>query len=252
MAQKEFRKGVDKKVNALMSLPKSDKYSLAESKKINLKTSIHENLLQIKENKKTLVLEQKIIKNRFQFIIESYKKDKDDDKLFRNLVYEFNYLHEQGYNDTLINEVSGEGLLSWFLGRTGGGAVDTFVERMVQSLAKGMGFDPNSAWTKLFSIAAGNIEMSDLPKLFRLDCGYISSLMTKSVVELALKKLGERAGLDIIGDMIRNTMDSMFKSEGFEKQFQDALSKHLCPLLAKYTTNISKVDQGLTNKLMTA
>jgi hypothetical protein len=251
LKQKEFGRGVDKKVAKLAALPKTDPFSLAESKKPALKSVIHESLIKIKENKRTLVLEEKIIKNRFKFIIESYKNDRDDDKLFRNLVYEFNYLHNQGYNDALLNEISGEGILSWFFGRAGGGAVDTFVERMIQALAKGMGFNPDSAWTKLFAIAAGNIEMSDLPKLFRLDCGYISGLMTKTIVELGLQKLGKKTGLDLIGDMLRNTLDSMFRSEGFEQQFQDALSKHLCPILAKFTTNASKVDQSLTNKLMT-
>jgi len=251
MAQKEFRRGVDKQVEALAALPKEDKYSLAESKSKNLKSNIHESLVNLKQEKQTILLERKIVKNRLKLVVESYERTGNKTKLFKNLVYEFNYLHEQGFNDKLISETATDGgILSWLLGRSGGGIVDAFIERLIKYLAGRMGLSP--FWANFMAIAFGNLEKEDLPKLFRLECSYITGILSKTSIEMILQKLSERAKInDTLSSILRNTLDSMFRDSGFEQSFQNALKTHLCPLLSKVSSNMTKVDQNLQTKVLT-
>ncbi len=249
LKQKEFGRGVDKKVAKLASLPKTDPFSLAESKQGELKSMIHENLIHLSQNKKKVILEQNIVKNRIGFVFESYDKHQNIDKLIGDLSYEYNYLNDQGFNDSLLFEQDGS-LLGWSLGRLGGGGVDTIMERFIQGLLAGMGVDPNGWFASIVSIAFGNLEVTDLPKLFRFECGYISGLISKTMVEVLIKKLvkfGDKG--DVISDMLRNTLDSMFRNS-FEAPFQEMLQSKLCPVLARFTTNAEKVNNELETKVM--
>lgn len=249
LKQKEFGRGVDKKVAKLASLPKTEPFSLAESKKEDLKSMIHENLLILSESKKKVILEQTIVKSRIGFVFESYEKHQDADKLLSDLIYEYSYLHDQGFDDSLLFEQDGT-LLGWGLGRIGGGAMDTILERFIQGVLKGMGVDPNGWFATILSVAFGNLEYTDLPKLFRFDCGYITGLISKTMLEVIIKKFvkfGDKG--DVISDMLRNTLDSMFRNS-FEDKFQEMLKDKLCPILAKFTTNATEVNKELETKVM--
>lgn len=249
LKQKEFGRGVDKKVAKLASLPKTDPFTLAESKKDEIKSVIHENLIHLSQNKKKIILEQDIVKHRIGFVLESYDKHKNVDKLIGDLIYEYNYLHDQGFEDNLLFEQDGS-LLGWGLGRAGGGIMDTVLERFIQGILQGMGVDPNGWFATILSVAFGNLEYTDLPKLFRFDCGYITGLISKTTLEVIIKKFvkfGDKG--DVISDILRNTVDSMFRNS-FESQFQELLKNKLCPILAKFTTNATQVNKELETKVM--
>jgi hypothetical protein len=249
LKQKEFGRGVDKKVAKLASLPKTEPFSLAESKQDNMKSMIHENLIHLSQNKKKIILEQDIVKHRIGFVFESYDKHQNIDKLLSDLIYEYSYLHNQGFDDSLLFEQDGS-LIGWGLGRIGGGGVDVLKERFIQGILQAMGVDPNGWFATILSISFGNLQFADLPKLFRFDCGYITGLISKTMLETIIKKFvkfGDKG--DVISDMLRNTLDSMFR-DSFEDNFQEMLKNKLCPILARFSNNATQVNKELETKVM--
>lgn len=243
---------VNKKIEFLSKLPKENIFSLNESSKPSLKSLIHENLVEIANKKKRSIIEGRIIENRLKFIFENYEKDQNKDKLFRAIIHEFDYLHKQGFDENSLNEgVLGQELFSFLFGRMGGGGVDQFIEWFVQGLLAGLGLPRESFWSKLIAISFANIEREDLGKLFRMDCDYVTSMISKSFVEAGIQSMvnAKTPAGDFISGWIRNSIDSWFRST-FEDDFQMFLKDKVCPILAKFLTNKTEVENKLETKML--
>lgn len=206
-----------------------------------LKQNIRKSLVEVKEQKRVLVIEEKIIKNRFGLLVESFENHQNTDLLFDNLITETRYLQGQNYNEELLNE----SILDFFknlLPRLGGGTIDMFQEYLVKGIIRGLGLDPNSTWAIVIKNAIANVDMADIPKLAKLDCNYITELITRTTVETMIDKMKFFQEHDQFGSILKNTLDSYFR-HNFSDEFQKFLSGPLCKLLGGFSSKIeNQVD----------
>ena len=107
-----------------------------------LKNKIKRSIIETKERKEKLLIEQRLVESRIMMIVESESNAKNfhslseekQQKMMYSLLAEINYLDEQG----MINEQLWD-FLGKIFGNSFGGAVETIVEPLVNSLLSSLG-----------------------------------------------------------------------------------------------------------------
>lgn len=198
-----------------------------------LKNLIHESLLDIKRTKKKIDLgENKIIKNRFNILSENrvVKTKSQRQKLFQELFVETAYLNSQGYDTYLINETFLDTLKGLF-----GTAADSTLEYFKEQIAKWLiekitPMDPNGWMANIIITAVGNVPIGEITRL--TECNYLSDVLTKSIVEGAVRKYQNEAGMEgAFYSILRNGIIEMLEDTKFGQTVETAIGKLVCPLL---------------------
>lgn len=279
-SNKNFGKRIDSVMNQLTNISKNDpnerkrSFSLAESvslkeslhnklkeikklkesvntRKQSLKYSIHENLLNIKETRRIEKLEGEIMKNRIDFVVESFKKSNKIDQFLRDVIYEFNYMSKQNFGKTILTEeTTGENLLN-YLSKKVPNAQKMLVSKMTSDIAQKLDGDKDSWWVNnVVKVFNEDTDLS-VEKLLDLDCDYVVSKFSKAFNRiLKSKKSGSFMGEgDDLTSLMKDSLDYAIDN-GFNSDFERKLQSKICPILDSYKSRIKDTEEMLNKKLV--
>ena len=212
-----------------------------------LKKEIKKSILETKEKKEKLLIEQKLVESRIMMIIES----KDNIKKFKTLseekqqkmayalFEEIGYLEEQG----LMNEQVWD-FLGKIFGNSFGGAVETIVEPMVNSLLSSLGL---GGYFKNFLVSFITTNPLELAKALK-SCEALTTLIANSLSEAVFMMIQKDKGLSGDGyTFIRNALGGVVKDTKFANSLEKQLSGIVCELFGKMNDKAS----GVYDKLKT-
>jgi hypothetical protein len=213
-----------------------------------LEKKIKNTLIETKEKKEILLIEQKIVKDRVSILFEGIKSEKDFNGLSekQKLNLSVKFFQEMSYlqNTGLINEQNFGDILKSLFGGWFGNAVQTFIEPMLKKVLVplfGEGYITNFVISMLTKNPAEFIRAIN-------DCKLMTKLVAQSISESIVMQVMNSKGLDAPGyTFLRNSMGDALTSSGFVKSIETGLGDTVCKLLGKFTGNATKVAEKLKN-----
>ena len=235
-------------------LNKRGRFGLMESKKINLKGIIKENLIKTQENKNRLLQESNIVKTRLNIILEgkTFKTKKQVNDVYVTILSEMIYLHKQGFNEDIIaeNVDSVFGALSNIFGTGINGVIETFKERGVDYILEKLGLSKNNFLKNFLVTSLANTDIKDVPKLFS-DCDFLTKKIAESIPEAYLRKLEYDKGMgNVFMDTVRNSLYDVIKNSDFADKVESRISGIVCPLVQQMTGKFSDHLSGMKSSLI--
>lgn len=225
---------------------------LRESLKKNLKTKLVEKT----QERENLIVETKIVTNRFKLISEGLviKTDEDKIRFVETVIQETNYLVSQGYNSQSINEGLFDALGS-LLGGSFKATPAVFGEYIAKWLLKTLGVPEGSFISAALITLVGNINIRDYDKLFS-DCRYTSNLVADTLIEayvyqMQMKVKGASEGATgFIVSALRNSVAEYFTEDkdGIIQKLQDKIADFICPKLGKLSNVMSDKTDEIKDK----
>ena len=213
-----------------------------------LEKKIKKSLIETKEKKEKLLIEEKLIKDRISMVFEGVKSEKDFKKLSEEkqlklsvkFIQEMNFLESNG----LINEQLDWGsLLKTIFGGAFGSVSQTMVEPFINSVLSSLGF--KEGFVKNFVISYLTSRPSDVIKSFS-DCGMMTKLVSRAVVESMVMTLQREKGYGGFGyDLIRNQLGTVLESTEFISGIEKGLQETICGVMEKMSIN----TKGVADKL---
>jgi len=225
--------------------------------KPTIKESLKISLAEKRQEKENLLIESKIIKNRFNIISEGLVLETEDQKIefVQTISEELNYLANQGYSSKVINE----GLFS-FLGGLFGGSVKSvpavFGEYIAQWLTKKLGIPEGSYLQSAIVALVGNLNIADYDKLFT-DCRFAANKIADSLIEGYLIQMQQKASATsqgatgFITSAMRNAISDYFLEEkdGIVQKLQDMIGDFICPKLSKVASTLQDKAEDMKDKV---
>jgi hypothetical protein len=213
-----------------------------------IKNKIHRTLIEIKENKKKTILENKIIKNRFKIILEDKNLRKNKDKFFSQLNSEIVYLNKQGYNPKLVKEGLSDIFTSLF-GDSSDSIFHNWRDSGVNWLINQLGFDNESKISNLIRMSFSNIPVKDIPEVIT-NCELVTKIVAKSMHQSYLQELQEDFGVkSLSGEVMKNLITDNIHNDEFLSRLEGGLSNIICPLLGRVSANMAKQEDNIKSKL---
>jgi hypothetical protein len=211
-----------------------------------LEKKIKKTLIETKENKERLLIEQKIVKDRVSILFEGINSEEDFNKLTKKqkLNLSIKFLHEISYlqNTGLINEQNFGDILKSLFGGWFGNAIQTFVEPILQKMLVpifGEGYITNFVISMLTKNTAEFIRAIN-------DCKLMTKLVAQSISESVVKQIMDSKGLDSPGYVfLRQSMGDVLTGTEFVKSIENFLGNSVCSILSKFTGNAKKVAEKL-------
>lgn len=235
-------------------LNKRGKFGLMESKKINLKSIIKENLIKTHENKNRLLQESNIVKTRLNIILEgkTFKTKRQVNDVYVTILSEMIYLHKQGFNEDIIAENVDNvfGALGNIFGTGINGVIETFKERGVNYILEKLGLSKNNFLKNFLVTALANTDIKDVPKLFS-DCDFLTKKISESIPEAYLRKLEYEKGMgNVFMDTVRNSLYDVIKGSDFADKVESRISGIVCPLVQQMNSKFSDHLNGMKSSLI--
>ena len=206
-----------------------------------LKKEIKKSILETKEKKDKLLIEQKLVESRIMMIIES----KDNIKKFKTLseekqqkmayalFEEIGYLQEQG----LMNEQVWD-FLGKIFGNSLGGIAQTIVEPLVNSILSAIGL---GGYFKDFLVSLITTSPLRLAKALK-SCEELTKLIAESLSEAVAMMIQNEKGLSGSGyTFIRNALGGAARDTKFIAKLEENLSSTVCSLFGKMNDKASDV-----------
>lgn len=212
-----------------------------------LEKNIKATLLEIKEKKESILIEQNLVKNRIMMIVESEDNIKNfkklpkskQTKIAQKLVAEIGFLHESN----ILNEQDGlMGFLKGIFGNSLSGILQTIVEPMVNSLLSGLGL---SGYFKDFLVSFITTNPLELAKALK-SCEAMTSLVAQALSEGLAMMIMREQGLEGAGyTFIRNALGGAVKDTKFIESIESQVSGIVCQLYDSMTGKASDVVDKL-------
>ena len=219
---------------------------ITESKNSNLSKVIKESLINISNDKrKTLNEERNIVKNRFNVLTEGrvIKTNTDKNKFADDVIIEMFEMSGQG----IETEVISEGLFDMIgnlFGAAGGGVGQIIKEKVATWLIGKLGLTTDGPLANIIIVAFGNLPLSEYGKL--TDCRFVSDLITNSVIEGIALNIEKKKGVDnVFMDLIRNVIGDMFKDSSVENKIAGFLEGMICPPMGGLKEKMSKAEDEI-------
>ena len=211
-----------------------------------LKRNIRRAIVEAKERKETLLIEQQIIKSRIMIIVEdvnnirNFKKlpKSKQEKLAFTLFREFAYLQ----NNLLITEEIGflDILKNLFGSVFGKSAIETIAEPLVDKILIAIGFKSEGI-VKKSVISLLTTDPRKLIAAFQ-DCHLMTKLLLESFAEGLLMKMQDEAQKgSMIYDYIRNTLGGKISELDFVNSLESKISEPVCSLFSKFSDNAKEI-----------
>jgi hypothetical protein len=207
----------------------------------NLVNKIKRSIIETKERKEKLLIEQKLVESRIMMIVESESNAKNFHKLSKgkqqkmiySLLEEINYLEEQG----MLNEQLWD-YLGKIFGNSLGSAVETIVEPLVNSLMSSLGL---GGYFKSFLVSSMTSNPLELSKALK-SCEDLTSLIANSLAEAVAMMIQNDKGLSGNGNtFIKNALGGAVKDTAFANNLEKQLSGVVCELFGKMNNKASDV-----------
>ncbi len=212
-----------------------------------LEKNIKATLLEIKEKKESILIEQNLVKNRIMMIVESVDNIKNfkklpkskQTKIARKLVAEIGFLHESN----ILNEQDGlMGFLKGIFGNSLSGILQTIVEPMVNSLLSGLGL---TGYFKDFLVSFITTNPLELAKALK-SCEAMTSLVAQALSEGLAMMIMREQGLEGSGyTFLRNALGGAVKDTKFIESIESQVSGIVCQLYDSMTGKASDVVDKL-------
>jgi len=204
-------------------------------------------LLETKEKKESILIENKIVESRILMIFESRDKinnfnqlsKSEKRKVTNSLVKEIHYLGQNG----LINEGFMD-ILKGLFGGLLGSVAETAAEPLVNSLLSAIGFKSNG-FMKKFVISFLTSNPKDLMNAFS-DCKLMTKLLTRSLIEgmvMMFQQDTEKGGY--IYDFIRNELGKLIEDSSIGSSLENKFSGVVCDMFSKFTGRAETVANKL-------
>lgn len=211
-----------------------------------LEKKIKKTLIETKEKKEKLLIEQKIVKDRVSILFEGINSEEDFNKLSKKqkLNLSIKFLHEMSYlqNTGLINEQNFGNILSSLFGGWFGNAIQTFVEPVLKGILVpwfGEGYFTNFIISLLTKNTGEFIRGLN-------DCKIMTKLIAQSISEAVFMQIQDAKGLNSPGYVfLRQSMGDALTSTEFIKGIEKGFGDMVCDMLGKFTGNATKVAEKL-------
>lgn len=219
-----------------------------------LEKNIKTTLLEIKEKKEAILIEQNLVKNRIMMIFESETNIKNFKKLPKSkqkklaykLVSEISFLNESN----ILNEQDGlMGFLKGIFGNSLSGILQTIVEPMVNSLLSGLGL---TGYFKDFLVSFITTNPLELAKALK-SCEAMTSLVAQALSEGLAMMIMREQGLEGSGyTFLRNALGGAVKDTKFIESIESQISGIVCQLYDSMTGKASEVVDKLKPETVAA
>lgn len=209
--------------------------------------SIKKAILETKEKKERLLIEETLVKSRIMMIVESENNirnfkslpKKKQEKIAYKLVEEIDYLQNTG----LLNEQ-----LMDFLGKIFGnslsGVLQTIVEPMVNSILSAIGL---KGYFKDFLVSFLTSSPAKLAKALR-NCDDLTDLIAEALSEAVFMMIQRQQGLEGAGyTFLRNALGGAVK----DTKFIDSVKNQISDTVCEYFGKIKNKASGVYDKLKT-
>jgi hypothetical protein len=211
-----------------------------------LEKKIKKTLIETKERKERLLIEERIVKDRVSILFEGIDSEEDFNKLTKKqkLNLSIKFLHEVSYlqNTGLINEQNFGDILKSLFGGLFGNVIQTIVEPMLEKILVplfGKGYITNFVISMLTKNTAEFIRAIN-------DCQLMTKLVAQSISESIFKQVMDSKGLDAPGYVfLRNSMGDVLTGTEFVKSIEGKIGDSVCNILGKFTGNATKVAEKL-------
>lgn len=225
--------------------------NIQESK---IKNIIKLSLNEVKENKLKNTVVENIVRNRTFVLMEStnLSDKKNQIKLVDNLIKESFFLETQEFNKQIIKEEFWD-VLSGFFGRENSEEIfKTFKERMGDWLVLHLSPRKQDGWIpKAIKRAVNDIQLRDVEKI--TDCKFLTKKVTESIIESLNKKMlkGEKSDNGLY-DVIRDGMTYDVNNPRFKDELKFKVSKMICPLIARVSSELDRTFEKMRERAMKA
>jgi hypothetical protein len=213
-----------------------------------LEKNIKKVILETKEKKEKLLIEEGLVKSRIMMIVESENNIKNfkslpkekQEKIAYKLLEEINYLQETN----LLNEQLMD-FLGKIFGNSLGGILQTVAEPMVNSILGAIGLGDSYFGKFLVSFITSN--PARLAKALK-SCEELTKLVAESLAEAVFMMIQKQQGLEGQGyTFLRNALGGAVKDYGFVQSIEKQISGIVCELFGKMNNKAS----GVFDKLKT-
>lgn len=214
-----------------------------------LNKDIKKAILETKDKKEKLLIEQNLVESRIMLIFES--KDnisnfnklnkKTKDKISDSLIREFHFFSK--------NDILNEGLMD-IIGQLFGknpfsNIIEVVVEKMVNNVLTKLGMGDGFFKNFIVSFIASD------PRKFAAslkDCNTLSTLITDAVSEAIVKMMQESIGAKGgIYDYIRNSLGDAITGTQFKQNIQKSINSIVCGVFSNITNKAGDVLGKLGN-----
>ena len=210
-----------------------------------LDKKIRQTILEEKERKEKILIEQSLIESRIMMIIESkdniqkihlLPKEKKD-KIAFALLEEFKFLGENG----LLNEQLGD-FLGKIFGNSLSGIIQTAVEPLVDSILGGLGL---GGYFKKFLVSFLTSNPTKLVAALK-SCEELTKLVVEALVEGLVMMIQEEKGLGGKGyDFLRNAIGGAIKDTKFAESLENQLQGIVCQVFGNFSDKAGEVYNKL-------
>jgi hypothetical protein len=213
-----------------------------------LEKNIKKAILETKEKKEKLLIEENLVKSRIMMIVESEKNIKNfkslpkekQERIAYKLLEEIDYLQETN----LLNEQLMD-FLGKIFGNSLGGILQTVAEPMVNSILSAIGLGDSYFGKFLVSFITSN--PARLAKALK-SCEELTKLVAESLAEAVFMMIQKQQGLEGQGyTFLRNALGGAVKDYGFIQSIEKQISGIVCELFGKMNDKAS----GVFDKLKT-
>ena len=211
-----------------------------------LNKKVKKSLIEIKEQKEKLLIEQQLVKNRLSIILEGINSEDDFKKLSdrQQLKISVKFIQELSYlqNTGLISEQNFGNILNSLFGGFFGNITQTIVEPVLKKILVpvfGEGYFTNFIASLLTKNTAEFIRGLN-------DCKLMTKLIAQSISESVVMQIQDAKGLNAPGYVfLRQSMGDALTSTEFVKSIERGLGDMVCNMLGKFTGNAKKVAEKL-------
>ena len=218
-----------------------------------LNKTIRKNLLEAKENKKNLIVEEKIIRGRFNFLLESLS-EKDElslDEIFFTVLFESQKLRSLNLTKSLILEEE-KSFFSSLFSLFGGGIVDSLKEYGARWIIENTFGEENanSLLAQTIVAAFGNLDWETITKIFT-DCSFTTKWLVKTIVEGFARKYQEKSGMSgVFADTVRNGIVDAINSNEVIDALSNKLMGFVCSMIGKLVPKMEDAYSGIKQKVV--
>jgi hypothetical protein len=215
-----------------------------------IKTTLNE----VKETKQKNLIEENIVRTRTFVLLENVKltNKKREIKFVDEIIKESFFLQSQNFDKQIIKEEFWD-VLSGFFGRENSEEIfKTFKERMGDWLVLHLSPRKQDGWIpKAIKRAVNDIQLRDVEKI--TDCKFLTKKVTESIIESLNKKMlkGEKSDNGLY-DVIRDGMTYDVNNPRFKDELKFKVSKMICPLIARVSSELDRTFEKMRERAMKA
>jgi len=226
-------------------------FMIAENKNNDMSKIIKESLNNLSVNKrKEILVENKIVRNRFRFLIEGKKTltKKQTNILFENIINEMVRLSLSGIDKKVINEELVQLLGTMFQSKNGE-VMEMFKEKFGNWIAdKVVDVDSEILSKSSVKDAINSVDINSVVKL--IDCDYLSDLLTRLSVRNWSETLMRVSNPSTVSDILRKTLKDTVDNTNFHNELKNRIKSNLCPVLSDIQNKMNDAENKIKNKAL--